>query len=90
MKVEKATLDFGVPPKQEIDPNSVYMVDWSKLESVNDMVLILASMAIGFPGNHPNIEGLKPFLNLNNPIEKQGIPLQKKEEMKLPKLNPIK
>lgn len=88
MKVEKATLEFGVPPKQEVDPNSVYMVDFSKMTSVNDMVLILASMAIAFPGNHPNIEALKPFLNLDNPINKQGAPVEK--EMKLPKLNPIK
>ena len=54
--------------KTEVDPNSIYMVDFSRMQSVNDMVLILASMAIGFPGNHPNIEKLKPFLNLANPF----------------------
>ena len=57
------TLD-GV--QKEVDANAVYMVDWSKMTSVNDMILILASMAIGFPGNHPNIQALKPFLNLPN------------------------
>jgi hypothetical protein len=50
------------------------------------MILILASMAIGFPGNHPNIEQLKPFLNLQTPIKRE--PQQK--EVALPKLKKIK
>ena len=89
MKVEKATLNFGEAPK--LDEKAVYMVDWSRMTSVNDMVLVLASMAIGFPGNHPNIGQLTQFLNLDNPIyPNQGIPLQKPEEVNLPKLKPIK
>ena len=72
----------------EVDPNSIYMVDFSRMQSVNDMVLILASMAIAFPGNHPNIEQLKPFLNLDNPIQKQQPPVEKSIE--LPKLKSLK
>jgi hypothetical protein len=64
------------------------MVDWTKMTSVNDMVLILASMAIGFPGNHPNIEQLKPFLNLENPIKREGQP--EKKSLDLPKLKKVK
>ena len=75
-------------PEPLIDESAVYMVDWSKMTSVNDMVLILASMAIGFPGNHPNIQSLKPFLNLQNPIKPQGQPENKSVE--LPKLKQIK
>jgi len=71
-----------------IDETSVYMVDWSKMTSVNDMVLILASMAIGFPGNHPNIQALKPFLNLQNPIKREPQPEVK--SVALPKLKTIK
>jgi hypothetical protein len=72
----------------EVDTNAIYMVDWSKMTSVNDMILILASMAIGFPGNHPNIEQLKPFLNLQNPIKREGQP--EKQSLELPKLKPVK
>jgi len=72
----------------EVDTNAVYMVDWSKMTSVNDMILILASMAIGFPGNHPNIQQLKPFLNLENPIKQQGQP--EKKSLDLPKLKNLK
>ena len=72
----------------EINPDSIYMVDFSRMQSVNDMVLILASMAIAFPGNHPNIEQLKPFLNLDNPIQKQVAPVEK--SVQLPKLKSLK
>ncbi len=72
----------------EVDPNSIYMVDFSKMTSVNNLITILASMAIAFPGNHPNIEALKPFLNLDNPIQKQQPPVDK--SVQLPKLKPVK
>lgn len=91
MKVTKATLDtnFGYKVETlEIDKDAVYMVDWSKMTSVNDMILILASMAIGFPGNHPNIEQLKPFLNLETPIKREPQPEAK--SVALPKLKKIK
>lgn len=74
--------------QKEVDANAVYMVDWSKMTSVNDMILILASMAIGFPGNHPNIEQLKPFLNLEAPIRREPQPEVK--SVALPKLKQVK
>jgi hypothetical protein len=84
--MEQTTISLaGTQP--QIDPNSIYMVDWSKMQSVNDMVLILASMAIAFPGSHPNIEGIKHLLNLEQPIP-QGQPQQK--DLKLPKLKTVK
>ncbi len=89
-KNKSMPVSYAQAPKQQelqIDENAVYMVDWSNMTSVNDMVLILASMAIGFPGNHPNIQQLKPFLNLESPIQKQT-PEQKSVE--LPKLKSLK
>ena len=79
------TLDGAQP---QVDENAVYMVDWSKMTSVNDMILILASMAIGFPGNHPNIQSLKPFLNLESPIKREPQPEVK--SVALPKLKQVK
>lgn len=84
-------ITYAEAPKeveQLVDENAVYMVDWSKMTSVNDMILILASMAIGFPGNHPNIEQLKPFLNLETPIKREPQPEVKSVE--LPKLKSLK
>ena len=84
-------ISYAEAPKEQellVDENAIYMVDWSKMTSVNDMILILASMAIGFPGNHPNIQALKPFLNLQNPIKQQS-QLDAKS-VALPKLKSIK
>lgn len=84
-------ISYAEAPKQVeqlVDENAVYMVDWSKMTSVNDMILILASMAIGFPGNHPNIEQLKPFLNLQSPIKREPQPESK--SVALPKLKTLK
>jgi hypothetical protein len=84
-------ISYANEPKEQelvIDETAVYMVDWSKMQSVNDMVLILASMAIGFPGNHPNIQQLKPFLNLETPLKRELQPETK--SVALPKLKTIK
>ena len=84
-------ISYAEAPKEQeqlVDETSVYMVDWSKMTSVNDMVLILASMAIGFPGKHPNIQSLKPFLNLQSPIKREPQPEVK--SVALPKLKTIK
>ena len=67
----------------EIKKDHAYLVDFSKLTSVNDLIMVLSAMGISFPGNHPYIENIKPFLNLENPFPMQGpkqpefIPLKK-------------
>ena len=84
-------ISYAQEPKEKellIDETAVYMVDWSKMTSVNDMILILASMAIGFPGNHPNIQQLKPFLNLQSPIKREPQPETK--SVALPKVKTLK
>jgi hypothetical protein len=62
----KSTLNGEVG---KIDPNKAYMVDFSKLQSVNDLVVILSGLGITFPGNHPIIPHIKQFLNTENPID---------------------
>ena len=84
----KASLD-GRPVG--VDPNKLYLIDFSKLNSVNDLVLILAAMSIAFPGDHPHIEVLKPFLNTNNPMDIPSRQQQPKAaELKMPKLKTLK
>jgi len=68
---------------REIKEDHAYLVDFSKLTSVNDLILVLSAMAISFPGNHPFIQQIKPFLNLENPFpleqpkHREFIPLKK-------------
>jgi hypothetical protein len=55
-------------PGQTPQSDKAYMIDWTKLTSVNDLVLILQMLGIAFPGNHPGISEIKQFLDFNNPI----------------------
>jgi hypothetical protein len=85
MKVVKANLDGT----QAIDENSVYLVDFSKIQSVNDLVIILASVGFSFSPRHPQFETIKQFLALDNPIALQQPQQPKEEEIKLPKLKKL-
>lgn len=88
MKVEKANLDGT--PVNDIDMNSLYLIDFSKCTSVNDLMIILSSIGFTFSPYHPAFETLKPFLNLDQPIPSQQPQQPKKEELKLPKLKTLK
>lgn len=61
-----STLNGGT--QKEVKEGYMYMIDFSTLTSVNDLILILASMGIVFPTDHPNIGQLGKFLNVDNPI----------------------
>lgn len=84
-KIEKGTLDL-----HQVDPNALYLIDFSKITSVNDLVMILASMGISFAGSHPHFEQIKQFVDLSKPIQVQQAPQPEAKEIKLPKLKPIK
>jgi hypothetical protein len=88
MDAIKANLD-GTPVKQEVDVNSLYLIDFSKCTSVNDVMIILSSIGFTFSPLHPGFDNLRPFLDLDRPIPMQQ-PQPQKQEMKLPKLKKVK
>lgn len=76
--------------EKPVDQNAVYLMDFSKLESVNDLIIILGAMGISFSPLHPHWELVKKFANLENPIyPNQQIQPQKPAEIKLPKLKRV-
>jgi hypothetical protein len=75
----------------EVSMDSLYLIDFTKVQSVNDLVLILASMGISFSPYHPHFEQIKKFLNLENPIPTAaGQTKPKVEDIKMPILKPLK
>jgi hypothetical protein len=77
--------------EKKVDPNAAYLIDFSKLTSVNDLVLILSCMGFTFIGSHPYIDQIKGFLNLDNPIYPGGqMPAPKETSIQLPKLKSLK
>ena len=88
--MEQGNTTFKLASTQEVDPNAAYLIDFSKLTSVNDLVLILSCMGFTFVGSHPYIDQIKPFLNLDNPIYPgERKPAPKNENLKLPKLKTL-
>jgi hypothetical protein len=65
----------------KIEEGKAYLVDFSRLNSVNDLMVVLSGLGITYPYNHPLIEHLKPFLNLENPID---MPTQQPQPKKAP------
>jgi hypothetical protein len=88
-KMEQTTISLqGTETK--VDVNAAYLIDFSKLTSVNDLVLILSCMGFTFAGSHPYIDQIKQFLNLDNPIYPGGkMPEPKSSDLKLPKLKTL-
>ena len=80
-------------PEQQIDTDAVYLVDFSKMKSIEDLITILASIGFSFSPMHPQFENIKEFLALDKPI-KIGNPQTVKEAqgapIKLPKLKAVK
>jgi hypothetical protein len=87
----KATLASAMGEAvNHVDPNALYLVDFNKMNSVNDLVLIMSCLGISFSGQHPHIDKIKDFLDLTNPIPVQAQqPQPQRTEMKLPKLKKV-
>lgn len=70
------------------DMNSLYLIDWEKVKTPNDLMLIVASLGISFSPHHPAWEMIKSFIDYSNPINPnpQGVKLPEMKEMKLPQL----
>jgi hypothetical protein len=89
MITEKANLDGT--PVNNIDKDSLYMVDFSRCTNVNDLMIILSSIGFTFSPYHPAFETLRPFLDLSKPIPaRQPMPQPEKKELELPKLKTLK
>jgi hypothetical protein len=75
----------------EVNKDALYLVDFAKMNGVEDLVLVFASMGLSFSGHHPHFETIKHLLDLSNPIKpNQPMPEQPKaEDLKLPKLKSL-
>ena len=61
------SLDFTTKKDEEF----FYFVEWSKVQSVEQMVLILQAMGFGISSKHVHFESIKQFLNLDHPVRTQ-------------------
>jgi hypothetical protein len=90
-QTEKANLD-GTRVEPTIDKDSLYLIDFSKCESVNDLMTILSVIGFQFSPTHPGFQYIKKFLALDKPIpaRPQQMLQPEQKDMKLPKLKKLK
>lgn len=89
MDAIKANLD-GTVRQPEVDMNSLYLVDFSKCQSVNDLMTILSVVGFQFSPSHPGFQYIHQFLALDKPIPTRPQPQPENKDLKLPKLKTLK
>lgn len=52
-----------------LQQEALYLIDFSKLKDVNDLILILSSLGLTMSSKHPFFEQVKKFLVLDQPID---------------------
>ena len=65
-KIEKANIDGTT--YHEVNQDALYFIDFSKLQRIEDLILILAAIGFTFSPKHPHFELLRPFMNLGQPV----------------------
>lgn len=76
-------------PNIEVREDSMYLVDFSKLTSVQDLITVFASMGVSFHKSHPHWKNIERFLDLNQPIPLNRPQVPQKEELELPKIKKV-
>ena len=84
METIKANLDGTI----NINENAVYLVDFSRMQKVEDLIIVLQAVGFSFSPKHPQFQNIQHLLDLNRPIE-IGSPQPKQQEIKLPKLKRV-
>jgi hypothetical protein len=49
--------------------NLYYFVNFSKMNSVNDLIVVLQALGFGISSNHPLFNQVKPFLDLDKGVQ---------------------
>jgi len=78
------TLQASLDGSKPVDNEALYFIDFSKMNRIEDLILILASIGFSFSPKHPHFEAIKQFMDIENPFYPNNPPQQ--HEIKLPKL----
>jgi hypothetical protein len=69
MKTEQTKFAvLGGPDQAALDPNAFYLIDFDKIQTLDDLKRLLAAIGFNFVGNHPRIALIADLLDRNNPI----------------------
>ena len=69
MKTEQTKFAvLGGPNQATLDPKAFYLIDFDKVESLDDLKRILAAIGFNIVGNHPRIAMVADLLQRDNPL----------------------
>lgn len=66
------TIDGEIQKPQVPQQELFYFVNFGKMNSVQDLIIVLQAMGFGLSERHPLFEQVKPFLDLD-----KGVPIPK-------------
>jgi hypothetical protein len=89
METIKANLD-GTNAVPQIQKDAVYLVDFSKMQRVEDLIMLLAAVGFSFSPQHPQFSNIQHLLDLSRPIQIGNPQQSQQKEIKLPKLKVLK
>jgi hypothetical protein len=59
---------LGGADQAALDPNAFYLIDFDKVQSMDELKRLLAAIGFNFVGNHPRIALVADLLDRDNPI----------------------
>ena len=69
MKTEQTKFAvLGGPDQAALDSNAFYLLDFDKVQTVDDIKRIFAAIGFNFVGNHPRIAMVADLLDRDNAI----------------------
>ena len=69
MKAEQTKFAvLGGADQAALDPNAFYLIDFDKVQSMDELKRLLAAIGFNFIGNHPRIALVADLLDRDNPI----------------------
>ena len=69
MKTEQTKFAvLGGADQAALDPNAFYLIDFDKVQTLDDLKRLFAAIGFNFVGNHPRIALVADLLDRNNPI----------------------
>ena len=69
MKTEQTKFAvLGGADQAALDPNGFYLIDYDKVETLDDLKRLLTAIGFNFVGNHPRIALVADLLDRDNPI----------------------
>jgi hypothetical protein len=71
MEFVEATGSLDPTKETKVNQETFYYINFSKLNNVNDLVLVLSSMGFGISDRNPGFEQIKQFLDLDKPVRMQ-------------------